>query len=318
VVGGVLRAPLLDCEKRSRLNSSLLNIMPSALERIVKPERVPAVGSADGRRALFGWGVRTMSTGVRVQPAQLPQRNFLATLQFPVGGMGARAALSLARRLTASCRRCSTSRARSTISCPGVRGLCRAQRTPLPDRLPTAFPAAVLGSVVLLSCCSRCCSACIPSRRRHVARETVAPPRSPHLDGSIRLSGGAAFEKTWDVRLDDGMSRSRKHEIRNPLAGLVSVAATGYCSKKKQSKIEWVVSLLADRSPPTAGARRPLFASSTLTRRRSSSFVYISRPAAEIGRRRWRASRARVRLACGRVRVSNDHSGPLQSVSAVR
>jgi hypothetical protein len=42
-----------------------------------------------------------------------------------------------------------------------------------------------------------------PDRPRRVL-ETVAPLDLPAWAGSIRLSGVRAFEKTWDVRLDDG------------------------------------------------------------------------------------------------------------------
>jgi hypothetical protein len=42
-----------------------------------------------------------------------------------------------------------------------------------------------------------------PDRRRH-ALETVAPLELPSWAGNIRLSGVRAFDRQWDVRLEDG------------------------------------------------------------------------------------------------------------------
>jgi hypothetical protein len=42
-----------------------------------------------------------------------------------------------------------------------------------------------------------------PDRRRHVL-DTVAPEDVPAWAGSLRLSGVRAFDKAWDVRLEDG------------------------------------------------------------------------------------------------------------------
>jgi glycogen debranching enzyme len=80
-------------------------------------------------------------------------------------------------------------------------GLPRAE-TPFPIAYPTAArpQAWAAGTPVLLL---QLLLGIQPNRRRHVL-ETVAPLDLPAWAGSIRLSGVRAFEKTWDVRLDDG------------------------------------------------------------------------------------------------------------------
>jgi hypothetical protein len=45
-----------------------------------------------------------------------------------------------------------------------------------------------------------------PDRRRHVL-ETVAPLELPSWAGSLRLTGVRAFDRQWDVRLQDGRVR---------------------------------------------------------------------------------------------------------------
>jgi hypothetical protein len=42
-----------------------------------------------------------------------------------------------------------------------------------------------------------------PDRRRH-AVETVAPMELPSWAGTIRLSGVRAFDRVWDIRLEEG------------------------------------------------------------------------------------------------------------------
>jgi hypothetical protein len=45
-----------------------------------------------------------------------------------------------------------------------------------------------------------------PDPRRHVL-ETLAPPELPSWAQSLRLSGVRAFDRQWDVRLEDGHVR---------------------------------------------------------------------------------------------------------------
>jgi hypothetical protein len=40
--------------------------------------------------------------------------------------------------------------------------------------------------------------------REHQTLETVAPPELPSWVGAVRLSGVRAFERHWDVRVEDG------------------------------------------------------------------------------------------------------------------
>jgi glycogen debranching enzyme len=80
-------------------------------------------------------------------------------------------------------------------------GLPRAE-TPFPIAYPTAArpQAWAAGTPVLLL---QLLLGVQPDRQRQVL-ETVAPLDLPAWAGSIWLSGVRAFEKTWDVRLDDG------------------------------------------------------------------------------------------------------------------
>jgi len=45
-----------------------------------------------------------------------------------------------------------------------------------------------------------------PDHRRHVL-ETVAPPELPSWTGSLRLAGVRAFDKSWNVHLEEGAVR---------------------------------------------------------------------------------------------------------------
>ena len=45
-----------------------------------------------------------------------------------------------------------------------------------------------------------------PDRRRH-SLETVAPHELPSWAGNIRLTGVRAFDRVWDVRLEEGRVR---------------------------------------------------------------------------------------------------------------
>jgi glycogen debranching enzyme len=83
-------------------------------------------------------------------------------------------------------------------------GLSRSE-TPFPIDYPTAArpqawaaAAPVLLLRVLLG---------LEPDREHQTLETVAPPELPSWVGAIRLSGVRAFERHWDVRVEDGHVR---------------------------------------------------------------------------------------------------------------
>jgi glycogen debranching enzyme len=74
--------------------------------------------------------------------------------------------------------------------------------TPFPIAYPTAArpQAWAAGAPVLLL---QLLLGIQPDRRRQVL-ETVAPLELPSWTGGIRLSGVRAFDRQWDVRLEDG------------------------------------------------------------------------------------------------------------------
>ena len=99
--------------------------------------------------------------------------------------------LEAAAYFDTSCRRCS----------PG----CRGAQTPFPIAYPTAArpQAWAAGTPVLLL---QVLLGLQPDRRRQTL-ETVAPPELPSWAGSLRLSGVRAFDRAWDVHLEDGRVR---------------------------------------------------------------------------------------------------------------
>src|SRR5205809_3816340 len=85
---------------------------------------------------------------------------------------------------------------------PEVFAGMRRSETPFPIAYPTAArpQAWAAGTPVLLL---QLLLGIQPDRRRQVL-ESVAPLELPSWTGSIRLSGVRAFDRTWDVRLEDG------------------------------------------------------------------------------------------------------------------
>ena len=77
--------------------------------------------------------------------------------------------------------------------------------TPFPIAYPTAArpQAWAAGTPVLLL---QLLLGLEPDPRRH-ALVSVAPPELPSWTGTIRLSGVRAFDRLWDVRLEDGEVR---------------------------------------------------------------------------------------------------------------
>ncbi len=80
-------------------------------------------------------------------------------------------------------------------------GFARSE-TPFPIAYPTASrpQAWAAGAPVLLL---QLLLGLQPDRRRH-SLETVAPVELPAWAGSLRLTGVRAFDRQWDVRLEDG------------------------------------------------------------------------------------------------------------------
>jgi glycogen debranching enzyme len=85
---------------------------------------------------------------------------------------------------------------------PEVFAGMRRSETPFPIAYPTAArpQAWAAGTPVLLL---QILLGLQPDRRRH-AVETVAPIELPSWAGTIRLSGVRAFERIWDIRLEEG------------------------------------------------------------------------------------------------------------------
>jgi glycogen debranching enzyme len=88
---------------------------------------------------------------------------------------------------------------------PEVFAGLRRSETPFPIAYPTAArpQAWAAGTPVLLL---QVLLGLQPDRRRHLL-ESVAPLELPHWAGNVRLTGVRAFERTWDVRLEDGHVR---------------------------------------------------------------------------------------------------------------
>ena len=201
---------LLRARARLRQATCRLDVLehrPPALERDRSAgARRPGGRRADGRRALVGLGGADDVDGRRrLQPALVPQRHGLAARQLPDRGrprpvrapgrgvadrpadarggrvLRLRAARGL-RRTAAAVRRRSRSRTR----------LRRARRPGRPARR---------------CCCSRCCSASSPNRAPPRPSRRSSPTSCPAWAGSLRLSGVRAFDRAWDVRLEDGRVR---------------------------------------------------------------------------------------------------------------
>src|SRR5262249_45214362 len=85
---------------------------------------------------------------------------------------------------------------------PEVFAGMRRSETPFPIVYPTAArpQAWAAGTPVLLL---QMLLGLYPDRVRH-SLETNAPTGIPSWAGSIRLTGVRAFERSWDVRLEDG------------------------------------------------------------------------------------------------------------------
>jgi glycogen debranching enzyme len=192
----------LDGEKR-QVDALCSNIGHLLWSGIVPRERVDAVVDAlMGEELWSGWGVRTMSTGdAGYNPLSYhngtvwPHDNSLIAVGLARYGRWAEAQRIIRRMLTAA--------GHFGYQLPEVfAGLAR-QETPFPIAYPTAArpQAWAAGTPVLLL---QVLLGLRPDRSRH-ALETLAPAELPSWVGrSLRLSGVRAFDRQWDVRLDDG------------------------------------------------------------------------------------------------------------------
>ena len=192
----------LDGEKR-QVDSLCSNIGHLLWSGIVPSERVDVVVDAlMGEELWSGWGVRTMSTGdAGYNPLSYhngtvwPHENSLLAQ-----GLARHARWPEAQRIV---RRMLGASAHFGYQLPEVfAGLPRAE-TPFPIAYPTAArpQAWAAGTPVLLL---QVLLGLEPDRRRHEL-ETHAPEELPSWAGrSLRLSGIRAFDRQWDVRVDQG------------------------------------------------------------------------------------------------------------------
>jgi glycogen debranching enzyme len=194
----------LDGEKQ-KVDSLCSNMGHLLWSGIVPAERVDAVvDQLMGDPLWSGWGVRTMSSEDRgYNPLSYhngtvwPHDNSLIASGLMRYERWAEAQRIVHRMLEAA--------VFFGYELPEVfAGLPRSQ-TPFPIAYPTAArpQAWAAGTPVLLL---QVLLGLRPDRERQ-ALVTVAPPELPSWAGSLRLSGVRVFDRSWDVRLEDGRVR---------------------------------------------------------------------------------------------------------------
>jgi glycogen debranching enzyme len=191
----------LDGEKQ-RVDSLTSNIGHLLWSGIVPAERVDAiVDQLMGEDLWSGWGVRTMSDGdAGFNPLAYhngtvwPHDNSLIAWGLARYGRWAEAQRIVRRMFNAS--------SYFDHQLPEVFAGFSRTDTPFPIPYPTAArpQAWAAGAPVLLL---QLLLGLVPDRRRHVLG-TTAPPDIPSWAGSLRLTGVRAFDKAWDVQLQDG------------------------------------------------------------------------------------------------------------------
>jgi glycogen debranching enzyme len=194
----------LDGEK-NQVDSLCSNIGHLLWSGIVPAERVDAVVDALMAEELWsGWGVRTMSSGdAGYNPLAYhngtvwPHDNSLIAL-----GLARYARWPEAQRIV---RRMLTASRHFDYQLPEVfAGLPRSE-TSFPIAYPTAArPQAWAAATPVLLL--QVLLGLQPDRRRHLL-ETLAPLELPSWAGKLRLSGIRAFDRQWDVRLENGRVR---------------------------------------------------------------------------------------------------------------
>ena len=198
---GGFYALALDRDKR-QVDALCSNIGHLLWSGIVPPQRVDAVvDRLMGDELWSGWGVRTMSTG----DAGYNPLSYHAGTVWPhdnsliAWGLARYARWPEAQRIV---QRMLTAAGRFGYQLPEVFAGMRRSETPFPIAYPTAArpQAWAAGTPVLLL---QVLLGLQPDRRRH-SLETIAPLELPSWAGNIRLSGVRAFDRQWDVRLEDG------------------------------------------------------------------------------------------------------------------
>jgi glycogen debranching enzyme len=194
----------LDGEK-NQVDSLCSNVGHLLWSGIVPAERVDAVVDAlMGEELWSGWGVRTMSTAdAGYNPLAYhngtvwPHDNSLVA-----AGLARYARWPEAQRIV---RRMLTAARHFDYQLPEVfAGLPRSE-TSFPIAYPTAArPQAWAAATPVLLL--QVLLGLQPDRRRHLL-ETLAPLELPSWAGKLRLSGIRAFDRQWDVRLEDGRVR---------------------------------------------------------------------------------------------------------------
>jgi glycogen debranching enzyme len=199
----------LDGEKK-QVDSLCSNIGHLLWSGIVPPAKVDAVvDRLMGPDMWSGWGVRTMSAADGgFNPLSYhngtvwPHDNSLIAWGLARYSRWAEAHRIIRRMLNAA--------GHFEHQLPEVfAGLPRAE-TPFPIAYPTAArpQAWAAGAPVLLL---QILLGLRPDRRNHQLR-SVLPLELPSWAGTLRLSGIRAFDKAWDVRVEDGIVRVEAHE----------------------------------------------------------------------------------------------------------
>jgi glycogen debranching enzyme len=199
----------LDGDKK-QVDSLCSNIGHLLWSGIVPPARVDAVvDRLMGPDLWSGWGVRTMSAADGgFNPLSYhngtvwPHDNSLIAW-----GLGRYSRWPEAQRII---RRMMNAAGHFDYQLPEVfAGLPRAE-TPFPIAYPTAArpQAWAAGAPVLLL---QILLGLRPDGRNHQLR-SVLPLELPSWAGSLRLTGVRAFDKPWDVRVEDGIVRVEAHE----------------------------------------------------------------------------------------------------------
>jgi glycogen debranching enzyme len=188
--------------QKNRVDSLCSNIGHLLWSGIVPPERVDAVvDQLMGDSLWSGWGVRTMSTADRgYNPLAYhngtvwPHDNSLIAWGLARYGRWPEALRIVRRLLNAS--------SYFDHQLPEVFAGFSRTDTPFPIPYPTAArpQAWAAGAPVLLL---QILLGLKPDRRRHVLG-TTAPEDIPSWAGALRLTGVRAFDKAWDVQLEDG------------------------------------------------------------------------------------------------------------------
>jgi glycogen debranching enzyme len=194
----------LDGEKR-RVDSVTSNIGHLLWSDIVPPERLDPICDQLMREALWsGWGVRTMSTGdAGYSPLAYhhgtvwPHDNSLIAWGLARAGRWSEAQRIVRRTIEAS--------AHFGHQLPEVFAGFPRTETPFPIAYPTAArPQAWAAATPVLLL--RILLGVEPDQRRQ-ALTTVAPPELPSWAGALRLSGVHAFDRPWNVVLENGAVR---------------------------------------------------------------------------------------------------------------